>query len=70
MNDEAHSPDLKEREVARSLAQTLRLALLRLAGGRGGEDPVRDVLEELAQEPPRRTAASARPRSARCSPIS
>jgi CBS domain containing-hemolysin-like protein len=52
MNDEAHSPDLKEREVARSLAQTLRLALLRLAGGRGGEDPVRDVLEELAQEPP------------------
>ena len=50
MNDEPHSPDVREREVARSLAQTLRLALLRLAGARNGEDPVREVLEELIEE--------------------
>ena len=52
MNDEAHSSDASDREVARSLAQTLRLALLRLAGARNGEDPVREVLEELIEEKP------------------
>jgi CBS domain containing-hemolysin-like protein len=42
--------EVKEREAARSLAQTIRLALLKLAGRSGGDDAVREVLEELIEE--------------------
>jgi CBS domain containing-hemolysin-like protein len=41
---------MREREVARSLAQTIRLALMRLTGARDGEESVREVLEELIDE--------------------
>jgi magnesium and cobalt transporter len=42
--------EVKDREAARSLAQTIRLALLKLAGRGSGDDAVREVLEELIEE--------------------
>jgi CBS domain containing-hemolysin-like protein len=50
MSEDFPNPDLREREVARSLAQTIRLALMRLTGARDGEESVREVLEELIDE--------------------
>jgi len=50
MNDDSTNGDAREREVARSLAQTIRLALMRLTGARDGEETVREVLEELIDE--------------------
>jgi magnesium and cobalt transporter len=50
MSEEPPSTDAPEREVARSLAQTIRLALMRLTGARDGENSVREVLEELIDE--------------------
>jgi len=42
--------EVKDREAARSLAQTIRLALLKLAGRGSSDDAVREVLEELIEE--------------------
>jgi CBS domain containing-hemolysin-like protein len=50
MSEETPNPDMRDREVARSLAQTIRLALMRLTGARAGEESVREVLEEMIDE--------------------
>jgi magnesium and cobalt transporter len=50
MSEDSPNPDPREREVARSLAQTIRLALMRLTGSRAGEESVREVLEELIDD--------------------
>jgi magnesium and cobalt transporter len=50
MIDDSTNGETREREVARSLAQTIRLALMRLTGARDGEESVREVLEELIDE--------------------
>ena len=50
MSEETPNSEPREREVARSLAQSIRLALMRLTGTRDGEETVREVLEELIDE--------------------
>ena len=50
MSEDPPNIDVRERDVARSLAPTIRLALMRLTGARDGEESVREVLEELIDE--------------------
>lgn len=50
MSEETPNPEPRERDTSRSLAQTIRLALMRLTGTRDGEETVREVLEELIDE--------------------
>ena len=50
MSEDSPNIDGRDRDVTRSLAQTIRLAISRLTGGRDSEETVREVLEELIDE--------------------
>src|SRR5690606_4509760 len=50
MNDDQTSLEPRERDASRGWAQTIRTALLRLAGGRDSEETVREAIEELIDE--------------------